>query len=195
MALADIIQRIDTDANAEAAGVVAVAEERAQATLETARATADAATAQTLAAAEHAAKRDADTIVVNARLQARDALVAAKRDLIENALAKGAEAAAALDDDAYAQFLARHIARAAQGGETVLFGSEDMARGVSIMEHVKTLAPELKLVVAEDAAPFGRGALLKGARMRVDLSLPAIVEDRRDELELVVAAVLFGKEA
>ena len=56
-------------------------------------------------------------------------------------------------------------------------------------------APGLALQVSTEPAPFERGVLVEGDRVRTDLSLTAIVEERRDELELVAAEVLFGEGA
>lgn len=195
MALADIIERIESDARAEAESIIAAAEERAGTVLAGARDRANTAKDDTLSAAERAAKRDAETIVVNARLRARDSLVAAKRDMIDTALRDAAEVVASLDDDAYAGFLARYITAAARGGETVSFGAKDAGRASKVMARVAESAPGLDLRQGEPAAAFDRGVVLTGSRVRVDLSLHALVEDRRDELESTAASVLFGEGA
>lgn len=195
MALADIIARIEADAAAEAAAIETTANERAEAVLAAARATADAHVADVVAAAERDAARDAETIVVNARLKGRDELVAARRALIAEALERAAERIAGLPDAEYASFLAGRLAVVARGGETVAFGGEDAGRAPAVLAQVERLAPGLGLVPAQTPAPFARGALLTGDRVRADLSLSAIVAERSDELELVAAGALFGGEA
>jgi len=195
VALADIIAKIESDAAEEAAGIVAVAEEQAATRLADARSKAEAHTAEVLQAAATAAKREADTVVVNARLHARDAEVTARRALVEEALHAAAEAIAQLPDDRYAAFLASRIAGAAKGGESLSLGSEDAERATRVSAALSALAPDLSLVVSDTPAPFLRGALLTGDRVRVDLSLDAIVEERRDELEMIVARALFGQGA
>ena len=57
------------------------------------------------------------------------------------------------------------------------------------------IAPGLALGLSDDPAPFERGALIEGARVRADLSLDTIIGERREELELAVASVLFGEGA
>lgn len=195
MALADIIQRIESDARAEAESIVAAAEERAQSLLAAARDRAEASRDETLRAAEQAAKRDADTLIVNARLRARDSLVAAKRELIDTALQSAADAVATQGDEAYADFLARRIVASARGGEAVSFGRADAEHAAAVMERVAKSAPALDLRQGEPAVSVDRGAVLTGSRVRVDLSLPALIDDRRDELESVAAVVLFGEGA
>jgi len=195
VALADIIARIASDAATEADAIVLEAEQRASQIVTAAQAKAKRETAQTLDAASVESARAAETVVVKARLAARDALVARQRELIGEALAATAEALAALPDERYVPWLAGRIAAVARGGERLALGSADQSRATAIMQAVAAAAPDLQLEQAPQAAPFERGALLQGDRVRADLSLEAIVSDRKDELELVVARALFSEEA
>lgn len=195
MALADIIERIEADATTEASAIEAVAAERAEAALTAARAKAQAESARVIAAAEHDSARDAETIVVNARLRGRDAFVAAQRALIDEVLVAAAQHIADMPEDEYARFLARRIAGVARGGETLSLGALDAPRAPAVTAALSELAPELELVASVSPAPFERGVLLAGERVRVDLSLPTIISDRADDLESVAAAVLFSEGA
>lgn len=195
MALADIIARIDTDAAAEAGAIVAAAHERAETTLAAAREKAAAHLAEVTAAAKRDAERDAETIVVNARLAGRDALVSARRALVEETLAAVADKIAGLPDEEYVRFLSSRIAEVARPGETVVFGEQDAPRAASVLDRVAQVAPALQLTASPESAPFARGALLIGPRVRTDLSLSSLVDEHRDRLELVAAAALFGEEA
>jgi len=195
VALADILTRIDGDTSDETRAIVTAAEQRAENILAEATARADAHRAEVAAAATAAATREADTIVVNARLAARDAEVTARRALLDEALAGAADALAALSDADYARYLAARVAEAARGGETLSFGSADIGRAKAVTDELARIAPALTVTVADKPAPFERGALLEGSRVRADLSLTALVEERRDDLEVVVARVLFPEEA
>jgi vacuolar-type H+-ATPase subunit E/Vma4 len=195
VALADIIARIGSDASAKADAIVAEAEERAAGIVEAAQAAAERDSARTLDAARAKAQRDAETIVVKARLVARDALVQRQRELMDEALAVTARELAALPDERYVPWLAGRIAAVARGGETLSLGASDRDRSEAVRAELARIAPELTLIETDTPAPFERGALLQGDRVRADLSLEAIVADRRDELELVAASVLFAEEA
>ena len=92
-------------------------------------------------------------------------------------------------------WLAGRIAAVARGGETLSLGTLERGREAAIREELGRIAPELTLPVADTPAPFERGALLQGDRVRADLSLETLVADRRDELELVAAHILFAEEA
>lgn len=193
MALADIVKRIRDDATAEAKAIVHAAEVRAAAMI--AAAEANAATYRDTASsdASSTADREASRVVVSAKLTARDESLARRRQVIDEALAATAERLASLPADEYARFLAARIAEAARGGETVRLGADDLARRDAIVEALAEVEPGI--TIADEPAPFSRGALVEGQRVRADLSLSAIVEENRADLELTIAGVLFGTEA
>jgi vacuolar-type H+-ATPase subunit E/Vma4 len=195
VALKDILTRIGTDGDTEAQAILSTAKEQAAALVAEATERAKAHRAQVAAAAQATAAREADTILVNARLAARDAEVSARRALIDEVLAATAEALAALPDGEYVRFLAGRIAREASGGERLSFGSEDRDRANAVVRELERIAPQLEVSVSGGPASFARGALLEGARVRADLSLAALVEECREELEIVAARVLFAGEA
>jgi len=195
VALADIISKIESDAEAEAASIRTAAQDRADGILTAAEQLADQQRAHTVAEADADAHREAARIVVSAKLAARDDALAQRRQLVDAALERTAAALAAASDVEYAGFLSRRIAAVARGGETLHFGSADIGRAEAIVESLRMNAPELKLSISTEPAPFDRGVLVEGARVRADLSLTAVVEEHRDELELVAADVLFGEGA
>lgn len=195
MALADIIARIGSDAQTNADAIVASAQQRADEVLAAARAQAERQTQTALAAATVNAQRNADTVVVKARLGSRDSLVAAQRELIDEALAGVASAVGSLPDDAYVAWLAGRIAAVARGGETLAVGAQDQDRADAIVAAVGAVAPGLALVRSDVPAPFPRGARLTGDRVSVDLSVESIIADQRDSLELAISSVLFAREA
>ena len=195
MALADILTRIDGDTESETGAILSAAKERAGTIVAEATARAGAHRTEVAAAATAAATREADTIVVNARLAARDAEVTARRRLLDEAFVAAADALAALPDAEYARFLAARVAAVARGGETLSFGAADMGRAILVIDEIARIAPQLPLQVAEKPAPFERGALLEGPRVRANLSLAALIDENRDDLEVAVARVLFPEEA
>lgn len=195
MALADIINKIGADAAEQAAGIVAEATRRAERTVSAAAATAERQRSAILDDADERSRKEAETIVVKARLAARDALVEARRAEIAETLAQVSFALAGLPDDRYTPWLAARIVEAARGGETLALGSGDTGRERAIRDEIARIAPDLSLGTSGTPAPFERGALLTGDRVRADLSLEAIVADRTDELELVAARALFSGEA
>lgn len=193
MALSDIIERIEANKDAEVARITEAAEARASAVREEADQAAEESSASTIAEAEREAKRETSRIVVSARLGARDEALTSRHVLLDEALLEMERRLAELPDEAYAAFIARQVASLAQGGEQLQLGSADLARREAILGALRELRPDLTLDIDEKPGAFDRGARLVGHRVRADLTLGSLIEERREELESVLVRELFGK--
>lgn len=191
MAIDDIVTRIATDADEEALELTDAARADSERVRSDALARADARTAREAAKGVADAERDAATLLANARLEARDALLTARYALDAEALdAVGAELVA-LDDERYATLLARGIAEAADGCSSLRLGTADadrLRRALPGALKAAGVAPEI-----DDApADIERGVVLAGDRVRVEVSAAAMIQARRDALLFEVDAALFG---
>ena len=195
MALADIINKIEADACAEADRILAVADARAAEIDADAEARAQAHDEATMAVAQADASREVSRIVVTAKLSARDSALARRHELVDEVLSATADSVAALSDADYATFLARRVIEVARGGETLCMGAMDAGRADAVIEALRMLAPGLNVTLSAEPADFDRGVLVQGDRIRADLSIVTLVRERRDELELAIAAVLFAEGA
>lgn len=195
MALADIIRKIETDADSEAQALISAAEERATAVMATARQRAEEERDALLARSGAEAEREASRLVAAAKLSSRDEALRQRRMLLDEVLNQTVEALAAMPDAEYATFLAANIIAVARGGESLRLGAADANRAAALTEALRLLAPGLNLQLVTEPAPFDRGALVEGERVRADLSLASLVEERRDQLELTLASVLFSEGA
>ena len=195
MALADIVQRIERDGVAEAATVVADAQKNADSLVTEAREAAERARVQTLDQADRDARAEAATLLANERLAARDRMLTARRELIDRTLARALETLGRVGDEQYADLVARRLVRSAHGGERVLIAAADVPRLVERLPAAVARAGGggLALVWSSESAPVGHGVVLRGDRMSVDLSVEATIEERRDELAMVAAAILFAE--
>ncbi len=191
MALADILNRIDRDAESEAAAIVASAEEQAAKLRADATHAAEAGVDTALAKATHEAEEDARTRIAAARLRGRDRVLAEKRVLIERSLDEAVTRVESMDAAAYAAFLAAAAARVARGDEVVRPGFADAKRLADVLEPALRAAGVTAAI--GDASPdHDRGLLLEGDRMSVLVSARALVEGSRSQLEEIAAATLFG---
>ncbi len=192
MALADIINRIEGDAEREAHRVVRDAEElsarRASETLERARAQAE----RTRERIRRETEVEAATRVAAARLAARDEALRERRALVEEALAAVVTSLEALPDEEFARFLAAAIAREARSGDVVSLAPADQSLRETIRGIVEKSAPGLELEWSEKPAPLERGALVTGGRTRAEITARALVDACRGDLEVTVASSLFG---
>ncbi|MDP2233231.1 MAG: hypothetical protein Q8K89_06315 [Actinomycetota bacterium] len=191
MALSDIIQRIDRDADSEASELLASAEEQSATQRATATNAAEADKVALLAKSAHQSEQDARTLVAAARLRGRDRVLAEKRVLISRALDQAVESIEALDDALYAKVLATGALKVARGGEIIRPASADADRLAGTLKSALS-AVGLAATVGDPAPDIARGILVQGDRVRAEVSARAMVDANRSELEALVAEKLFG---
>ncbi len=193
MALADIVKRIDRDAQSEAAEILLAAENEAEATLEAASRKAERTFEERVEQARREAEEQASLVVASARLRGRDRLLAEKRVLIERVFTKARKELLALPDEEYAALIAREVAASARGGEKVALGTEDVDR---LRPHLPSALEGLgcDVTVVDDPAPISHGAVLLGDRMLVEASIDSILAAERERYEALVAKGLFEEE-
>ena len=194
MAIDDIVARIVADAEAEAATIVAAAQDAAARLTSEANAGAEADASRVLARESAAAKGEAATLLANARLKARDEMLSARMLLDDEALSAAQDAIRALPDARYAALIARGVVVASIDDEIVMIGTADMAR------LRKELPAALKaagcsLTVSDVPADIEHGVALVSDRTRVEVSPGAMVASERDTLLTEADRLLFGQGA
>ncbi len=199
MALADILEQIAADAEAEARAILEQAEAEARAVREAAEKRASERAARILAEAETAARLEAEASLAAARLRARDEALAAKQALIAEALEQVAKGVVAVEPHRYARFVAQRIVAVARGDEQVLVAEADRERLAGLADAVAQAAKEagrdgLSLRFSGEAAPVAHGVVLKGERDSVDLSVEGLIAAERDRLVARLAGALFPGE-
>lgn len=194
MALADIIQKIESDAQEQAAAIISDAQIKADNLVVQAQQSAQDHLAKVTAHAETNAKREAHIIAVNGRLESRDIALSTKRTVLDATYEAVKSALIGLSDDEYASVLARKIVVSARGGESVAFGFADTGQAQNILAKVRQLDESIDVQMSAQPAPFEHGALLKGESTSVDLSLETIIEESRRELDPVLAQILFSEK-
>jgi vacuolar-type H+-ATPase subunit E/Vma4 len=193
--LADIINRIASDASAESEGELAAASARADELLGAAAATAQAHHERAIEAAARDSASQAATIVSSARLAARDRALSAKRELVTSTLSRVVEAIESLPADAYVRFLAAGVAGSVRAGDSVALAAADSEHMAALQAIVTAEAPDVPLLWDAAPARVSRGVVVTGPRTSVEVTPSSVVDERRDDLELAVATRLFsGKE-
>jgi vacuolar-type H+-ATPase subunit E/Vma4 len=191
VALADIINRIEADAAAEAAQLLSDADARAFEVLEAARREAVEQAARIGADARRDADSEAATRLAGARLIARDVELTARRTLIDEAMTALSVAVEALPADDYVHFLGARLASGVRTGDSVAMGAEDAKLVDTVRAAVEAGAPGVELTWSSETAPFQRGALVSGPRTRLEVTPRSVIESQRDELDVRLARALF----
>ena len=192
MAIADIVERIASDAAAEVAEIIGAAEAEGQ------RIAADTASRRSRER-EHALERamrdaagEAATMLANERLAVRDALLTARGRHVEAVLALAVEALGALPDAEYLDLIARKVATLARGSERLAVAAADATRLAPLAERLRESG--INVTTASESAPIERGVVLTGDRVRIEVSPASLVAERRDQLAAVAASALFAEE-
>ena len=189
MAIADIISRIEDDAQAEADAIITTAQERADAMMAAARSEAERDAARIKAHGAEAARVEAETLLANARLAARDAFLGARKELAERVLTGVREALERLPDDEYAAFIARETARVAVPGQRIRVAAADVDRLAGLGPLVEASA--IEMAVVGEAADLARGVRVEGDGVRVEVSPAAYVAQHHGDMLQVAVRELF----
>ena len=191
-----ILKRIEQDARQSAEATMDDARKRAEA-LSAAR---REKLSQEDEAAMARARKDAlaldDRLQRMAELDARKALLAEKRRVLDEAFALALEKMRKMPAARAKEFALRTLLESAQGDETVVADQDSSwLDDAFIAEANKALAAsgrEGNLTLAHEKQALGGGFLLTNDGMEVNCSFPAVLSARRLELEADVASALFG---
>lgn len=193
MALDDILQRIEQDSLEEARAILARAEESAAELRARGHERAHACAHAIVTRAQADAESLAQTRLAEARLAARDNALAAKRHLVERVIALAADRVVSLSAERYAALMARWVAEVAVGGEVVSIGHDDYGRLSGRLSGALEAARAPVRILGTTGA-ISRGVLVKGDRVRVEVSVRARVDSQREDIVTLATGVLFGAE-
>ena len=189
----NIAQRIREEAQQEAKDLVTQAEQKAA----EARAAADreaGALRETLRKeGEAEAARQYDLLLAAEETEDRKQLLGAKQELVARAFQRAVEQLCALEDEPYAQLLARLAASAAETKqEQIILNERDKARvGARVVEEANRLCSG-SLTLAEECRPIVGGLILSQGKIEVNCALDTLAALRRNELAGKASALLFG---
>jgi vacuolar-type H+-ATPase subunit E/Vma4 len=138
------------------------------------------------------AKVEADTLLANARLAARDSLLAAKKDLAERALTEAETRLESLPDDEYAALIAREVAKVAVPGQRVRVSAADGSRLSTLDALLRDAGVDV--TVEDGSADVDRGVWVEGDGVRVEVSAASYIAEHRADLLHVAVGVLFSGE-
>ena len=138
------------------------------------------------------AKSIKDNAESAAALIVRDAKLAKRHAEIEKTLNLAEEQIISLPDKEYFTLLAALAAKNAKAQEgTLILGKADLARNVSLFKDLLN-KENLNLSVSEIAADIASGFILKYGDIEYNLTLKAVINDKREELEDKINKILFS---
>lgn len=198
MAIEGILAKIAEDARAEAARLSGDAERE----IARIRQEGDERRRRIEREAEERASQEAEDrrkrLAVSLEREGAREILAEKQRLIESVFDRAREKIASLDAGAYRDLAVRLLREAARdGNEEVILPEGDDRIGADLVARVnKELGQGGKkggLRIASERRPIGGGFILRSGRRETNCTIEAVLGTRRDELETLVARILFGE--
>ena len=200
MATNKIVFKIQEEAAAEVAAILAEAKNKADASakkiIDEAHAKAQEIQEVSLLDAREAAHRQE----LIAELEARKNSLDSKRQILEEAYNLAAKELAQLTDEKWKKLIIAIVNNASVSGqEKLCVPAKDLPKYkngflLEINADLTAKGKRGELALAEETAPFSDGVLLIGKNSDVDCSFATILQEMRRKTEREVAAILFGVE-
>ena len=183
----NLIGRILTEAEAAAKQIAADADESCAEIVQDR----DRRVAEFYAAAEKTRNTQAREILdgaqTRARLEGRKELLAAKRELLDEAFETVYRTVSEWPEHKLRALYCHVLDSEAEPGDTVAAASTDLS-----IVKAASLACKAQVTVSDTIAPVTRGFVLYGKSYEKDCSLKAILSELRDREESKVAEILFS---
>ncbi|RKY06373.1 MAG: hypothetical protein DRP66_08945 [Planctomycetota bacterium] len=192
-----IVEKILSDAQAEADKIKAEAQEKAVQS--------DSKLAEELAAyrveterlAGAAAADRKSRMLANARMEVRKEHLAARHALLDEVFVKANEQIAHLPDAEYKKLIMGLMVKAAKSGdeEVVIGKNENRINDRLIKDVNRRLGPGYRgnLRLAGDRADIDSGFILRRGKVQVNVSTDVLVAQAREALEMEIIGELFGE--
>ncbi len=194
-----VIDKISSDAGAEADKILKQAKEREAA--EQAKLDEEMARfkEQTQEMATQAGETEKSQRLAVARMAAAKEYLAGKAAILDEVFAQARDKLRELPDNEYRELMARLMLAAAESGdEQVIADKKDPRVDQKLIDEVNGKLKDGRkgeLALAEKKQDFGGGFLLQRGKIRTNVSIDVLVEQARKDLEIELAKDLFGKGA
>lgn len=190
MSKESIVQRIISDAEAEAEKIVSDAERRAEEIVAAAKERARRNSDGTRLEAEKRAKAIADGKAATARLDCAKLELAAKRKVLDAVYSRALDGLINLGEKDSLCIAERVLNEYADDGDEILF---DVSYKHTAAEAKLPIISEKSLKIAKSKGMLGGGFILKGKSCDKDVSYGAMLAADREERVAEIAAQLFSK--
>ena len=190
-----IIQRIESDAQAEIDRVLADAREKAADIADTYRKQADAEARELGAKYEKAAAEREERLVSSAQMEARKVRLAAKQEMVERTYALALDKLCAMPEEQYVAVLADLLVQASSNGrEEAVFSPKDREQvGEKAVAKANALSGK-ELRLSAETQPIRGGFILKDKNVEVNCAFETLVRLQKTETAGAVVKKLFPEE-
>lgn len=184
-----IVEKIISDAENEAAAIIASAERHAEATVAAANDRAEKRKQGEKAAADKKAESIIEGKAATARLDSAKIMLAEKRAVIDEVYVRALKSIQSLGKAEALHLFERLLKEYAEEGDEIVFAENfGYAQEVAKLDIVK----ERKLKVSSKKANIDGGCLLVGKNSDKDLSYSALLSADREEEQASIANLIFS---
>lgn len=192
-----VIEKILSDAGAQADGIKVEAHQKAESLDQELKEWLGKFGQKTETIAQKAAKDARTHVLAAARMQMSKDHLAAKGALLASVFDRMRGQVQQLGDDAYQKLMAELMVKAVETGdeEVVVGRNETRINDKFIKEVNRRLGPGYKgnLRLARDQADIEGGFILRRGKVQINVSIDVLVAQAREELEMEIATTLFGE--
>lgn len=188
--------RILEEAQSTAAEITGKAAAEADAAVQAAREAAEAEAAQIIEKAQHSVSDHARKVESSMDMQRKQAILAAKQEVIGNVLDEAYRMVMDLEDEQYFKLLEKLLEKHVVSGEgEICFSARDLKRmPEGFTEKIKNIASEKggSLTVSQQPAEMDGGFLLVYGGIEENCTIRAVFDAGREEMSDRVNRMLFG---
>lgn len=184
----EIVSRILSDAEAEAAEILRLSRERAEGIISAAEERAAKERIETETEANERAKCILEGKAASARLDSAKIVLAEKRRVMDEIYARALNKLLDMFEYDALKLLTKLLSEYAEEGDEIVF-----AENFAFAESAAALPiiDELKLTISAERVNISGGCILRGKRCDKDLSYSALLNADREEYQAKIAAKLF----
>ncbi len=188
-----ITERIRRDAQSEIDALLLEAEKAA----DSVRAEAEAKAEQRLSAGRRqnaeAAQHRESRLISAAEMEARQQLLAAKQEALEEAFSLAQQRLLALPEEEFIELLAGFAAREGESGKEELLFSEDAKTriGAKVVARANALRADAAFTLAEETRETD-GVILRRGRIESNGSIAIALRERKQKMAAEIAEILFA---
>ncbi|MCS6936168.1 MAG: V-type ATP synthase subunit E [Candidatus Bipolaricaulota bacterium] len=198
MSAEKIVEKILSEAQAEAQALLEKARAQAQEIRQQAQLEAQRQAEQILAQAREEAQNRRRAHLSQARLAARNAVLSARRAVLDRVFSEAQSRLQQMPTDEYRAWLLQTIPQAVQTGdeELILSPSDKQALGEAFLRELNAKLAQMgkrgQLKFSSETRELGRGFVLKGRNVETNMTLNMLLKQAQEELEIDVARLLFS---
>jgi ATP synthase (E/31 kDa) subunit. len=180
-----LIDKIIEDARQEAEQILAKAERKKEELIHEQTVKAEMEKSKMIEKARREAQQEKERIVSDARLKARDDILKAKQEMMDQVFSLAKAQLHQLNEVKFQEFM-RNVLNSLPRE-----GTEELIVPKGRLESVRKWFPDWKV---SDTDFVDSGFMVKKGRILLNYTFDALVDYYREELEPVVAGILFGEQ-